>query len=232
LPTLLIILLFGYQPEKLQAGQYLLLYTVLASLPLLVALLSLARFLGWLAPAPSHLMAVALTLGFIVKSPLYLVHIWLPKAHVEAPVSARIALAGVLLKLGSYGLLMFCPLLVHPVLLIYLRISLLGSIACRLICARQWDAKRLIAFSSVVHMGVVTVGVAVGSELGYLCAVLMVVAHGVCSPLLFAIVFRLYLHRHRRLLTANRGRLSAPLGVLMLFFLLAVNIGVPPFLNL
>lgn len=75
-------------------------------------------------------------------------------------------------------------------------------------------------------------GVAVGSELGYLCALLMVVAHGVCSPLLFAIVYRLYLHSHRRLLTANRGGLSAPLGTLLLFLLLAVNIGVPPFLNL
>jgi len=81
-------------------------------------------------------------------------------------------------------------------------------------------------------MGVVTVGVAVGRELGYLCAVLIVIAHGVCSPLLFALAYRFYLVRHRRLLTANRGRLSAPIAVLRLFFLLAVNMGVPPFLNL
>jgi len=142
------------------------------------------------------------------------------------------ALAGVLLKLGSYGLLVFCPLLLHPVLLLYIRIRLLGRIACSLICTRQWDAKRLIAFSSVVHMGVVTVGVAVGRELGYLCAVLIVIAHGVCSPLLFALAYQFYLTSHRRILTANRGRLSAPLAVLGLFSLLAVNIGVPPFLNL
>ena len=75
-------------------------------------------------------------------------------------------------------------------------------------------------------------GVAVGRELGYLCAVLIVIAHGVCSPLLFALAYRFYLVRHRRLLTANRGRLSAPIAVLRLFFLLAVNMGVPPFLNL
>ena len=134
--------------------------------------------------------------------------------------------------MGSFGLLLFCPYLIHPVLLLYIRIRLLGSIACRLICTRQWDAKRLIAFSSVVHMGVVTVGVAVGREIGYLCAVIMVIAHGVCSPLLFALAYRYYLVSHSRLLTANRGRLSAPLAVLGLFFLLAVNIGVPPFLNL
>jgi len=185
-----------------------------------------------LAPGAATYLGVTLTLGFIVKRPLYLVHIWLPKAHVEAPVAARIALAGVLLKLGSFGLLLFCPYLLHPVLLLYIRIRLLGSIACRLICTRQWDAKRLIAFSSVVHMGVVTVGVVVGREIGYLCAVLIVIAHGVCSPLLFALAYRYYLVSHSRLLTANRGRLSAPLAVLGLFFLLAVNIGVPPFLNL
>lgn len=84
----------------------------------------------------------------------------------------------------------------------------------------------------MVHIGVVTVGVAVGRELGYLCSVLIVVAHGVCSPLLFALAYRYYVTRHRRLLTANRGRLSAPVSVLCLFFLLAVNMGVPPFLNL
>jgi len=168
----------------------------------------------------------------MVKRPLYLVHIWLPKAHVEAPVAARMALAGVLLKLGSFGLLLFCPLLVHPVFMFYLCLSLLGSVACSITCTRQWDIKSLIAYSSVVHMGVVTVGVAIGRELGYLCAVRIVIAHGVCSPLLFALAYRIYLYSHSRLLCANRGRLSNPLAVLALFFLLAVNIGVPPFLNL
>ena len=137
LPTLLIIMLYGYQPEKLQAGQYLLLYTVLASLPLLFSLLTLECYLGWQTPGTYSFLGVTLTLSFMVKSPLYLVHIWLPKAHVEAPVATRMALAGVLLKLGSYGLLVFCPLLLHPVLLLYMCIRLLGSIACRLICARQ-----------------------------------------------------------------------------------------------
>merc|ERR1719244_1672408 len=69
----------GYQPEKLQARQYLLLYTVLASLPLLLSLVHIPRFLCWLAPGASLCLGVALTLGFIVKRPLYLVHIWLPK---------------------------------------------------------------------------------------------------------------------------------------------------------
>jgi len=82
-------------------------------------------------------LGVTLTLGFIVKRPLYLVHIWLPKAHVEAPVSASMALAGVLLKLGSYGLLLFSPNLMHPIFLLYLCLRLLGSLACSMICTRQ-----------------------------------------------------------------------------------------------
>ena len=232
LPTLFIVLLFGYQPEKLRAAQYLLLYTVLASLPLLLSLLALTPYLGWLALPRVGYLGLTLTLGFMVKSPLYLVHIWLPKAHVEAPVAASMALAGILLKLGSYGLLLFCPLLLHPLLTLYLAVSLLGGVACARVCARQWDAKRLIAFSSVVHMGVVTVGVVVGTELGYLCAYLIVVAHGICSPLLFGAVYRFYQRRHRRLLTSNRGRLGSPIAALTLFLLLAVNMGVPPFLNL
>ena len=84
----------------------------------------------------------------------------------------------------------------------------------------------------MVHIGVVTVGVVVGSELGYLCGYLMVIAHGICSPLLFGVAYRFYLGRHSRLLTANRGRLATPLASLTLFVLLAVNMGVPPFLNL
>merc|ERR1719419_353886 len=108
------VLLYGYQPEKLQAGQYLLLYTVLASLPLFITLVTQPPFLSWLVRGSAAYLGVTLTLGFIVKRPLYLVHIWLPKAHVEAPVATSIALAGVLLKLGSFGLLLFLPVPYAP----------------------------------------------------------------------------------------------------------------------
>lgn len=232
LPTLLIVLLYGYQPEKLQASLYLLIYTVLSSLPLLLCLLSIPSYLSSLFIMPGIFSGVFLTLGFIVKTPMYIVHVWLPKAHVEAPVAGRMVLAGVLLKLGRFGLFIFCPLIHHYILLLYLIISILGRILGSYICTRQWDRKRLIAYSSVVHIGVVTIGVVRGSEIGYLCALIIVIAHGVCSPIIFAIAYLLYSNSHTRLLSSNRGLLTIPFIRLFLFLLLAINIGVPPFLNL
>ena len=150
---------------------------------------------------------------------------------MEAPVAGSIVLAGVLLKLGRYGLLVFLPKYIHNLLFIYIYLSVIGGVICRFICARQWDAKGLIAYSSVVHMGVVRVGLVCGRELGYSCALVIMVAHGICSPLLFGVAFYLYENSHTRLLSQNRGNLGAPLVTFFIFVLLAVNIGVPPFLN-
>lgn len=91
--------------------------------------------------------------------------------------------------------------------------------------------KGLIAYSSVVHMSVVNVGLITGNELGYCCALIIVVAHGVCSPLLFGLAYYIYENRHTRILALNRGNIRTPIVRLFLFLLLAVNIGVPPFLN-
>lgn len=140
-------------------------------------------------------------------------------------------LAGVLLKLGSYGLIIFLPLFTHGVLYFYLSVSLVGGVVCCFTCVRHWDTKGLIAYSSVVHIGVVSIGVLSGSDLGYYCATSIIVAHGLCSPLLFGLVFLLYTKRHTRLLVHNRGGLSNPGMCLIAFGLLSVNMGLPPFLN-
>lgn len=230
-PTLLIILLYGYQPEKLLASSYLVLYIVLSSLPMLLVILALPAYLANISASESLFTILAITLGFMVKTPMYLVHVWLPKAHVEAPVAGRMVLAGVLLKLGRYGLIVFLPFYIHGLLNIYIYLSVIGGIICCFICARQWDAKGLIAYSSVVHIGVVRVGLVCGREVGYRCALIIIVAHGICSPLLFGVAFYLYENRHTRVLTQNRGNQRASLVTFVIFALLAVNIGVPPFLN-
>jgi len=82
-------------------------------------------------------MVIALTLAFIVKSPLYGVHLWLPKAHVEAPISGRMALAGILLKLGSFGLYLVLPHGCGPMLIIFLLLSVWGRVLCGALCLRQ-----------------------------------------------------------------------------------------------
>jgi len=232
IPTLFMVFFFGYQPEKLQASIYLLLYTVLSSLPLLLLFLRCSPYLRFVSGISSIWFGLIIRLGFMVKTPIYMVHVWLPKAHVEAPVAGSIVLAGILLKLGSYGLILFCPLFTRNILILYLSLRVWGSIYCRMICIRQWDLKRLIAYSSVVHMGVVTVGVVRGLKVGYQSAVMMVVAHGVCSPILFALAYLVYNSSHTRLISRNKGTLSTPVISFFLFLLLAINMGVPPSINL
>lgn len=136
-PTLFIIILYGYQPEKLSASSYLVLYTVLSSLPMLLVLLTMPAYLFYISPCESLHTIVALSFGFIVKTPIYLVHVWLPKAHTEAPVAGSMVLAGVLLKLGRYGLLVFLPMFIHSVLLFYLCLSVVGGVVCCHTCTRQ-----------------------------------------------------------------------------------------------
>lgn len=222
IPITIIVFIFGYQPEKLQAAFSLMLYTVVGSLPLLLFILYSGIVL-----MRSALMTIPITIGFMIKTPIYLVHTWLPKAHVEAPVGGSIMLAGVLLKLGSYGLLVFLPLVVmNGILRFYFRVTMLGSTVASVICLRQGDLKLLVAYSSVVHMGVVTLGFLRGRELGYSCGFIIVLGHGLRSPFLFAFAYWLYTSSHSRLILNNRR--TWPLLILWLFTLVSLNIGVPP----
>lgn len=234
LPTLAMVLLYGYQPEKLSAGGYLLLYTALASLPLLLLLVGMPSYfsaweVGLIGPGAGW---IAATMAFIVKTPLYGVHLWLPKAHVEAPAVGRMALAGILLKLGSYGLWLMVPVGGGFLSVAFLILRVWGSLVCGVLCLRQWDIKSLIAYSSVVHIGVVRVGLLIGREVGRGAALIIVVAHGVRSPVLFRFAYHVYRYSHSRLLTRCRGGWASPLRSALFLLMIAVNIGVPPFLNL
>lgn len=151
-----------------------------------------------------HIMIVLLLGAFLVKSPVFMVHGWLPKAHVEAPVAGSIMLAGVLLKFGGYGCVLvffyFVPFR-SAVIDWLIRLVVWGGFLCSLICLRQVDVKAMIAYSSIGHISMCVRGFIRCYSLGWRGGLLLMVAHGLCSAGLFALAGYLYkLFSSRRLL--------------------------------
>uniref|UniRef100_UPI0030E48AE0 NADH dehydrogenase subunit 4 n=1 Tax=Myiopardalis pardalina TaxID=765351 RepID=UPI0030E48AE0 len=243
IPTLFLILGWGYQPERLQAGLYLLFYTLLVSLPMLLGifylynnLMTLNFFLLSNFLFDYDMLYLSLILAFLVKMPMFLVHLWLPKAHVEAPVSGSMILAGIMLKLGGYGLLrVFSFLQISGIKYnyIWISISLVGGVLISLVCLRQTDLKALIAYSSVAHMGIVLGGLMTLSYWGLCGSYTLMIAHGLCSSGLFCLANITYERLGSRSLLINKGLLNfMPSMTLWWFLLSACNMAAPPSLNL
>jgi NADH-ubiquinone oxidoreductase chain 4 len=177
---------------------------------------------------------VALMLAFLVKFPLFLTHAWLPKAHVEAPVSGSMVLAGVLLKLGGYGLYRLAFL--YSLSFVNLAVAVIGAVGGSLLgilCCRASDIKVMIAYSSVVHMALIIFNLLAQEKIGLTGAWWVILAHGLVSSAMFAGANILYERAHSRSLLLNKGFTSlGPAFSVFWFLVIIINFAGPFTLNL
>lgn len=240
-PMFLIIGIWG-GANRIYAAYKFFLYTLLGSVLMLLAMLWMANTAGTtsipalkeyaFSPQAQTLLWLAFFASFAVKMPMWPVHTWLPDAHVQAPTAGSVILAGILLKLGGYGFILFnlpmFPLASQMFAPLVFTLSVIAIVYTSLVAFRQTDMKKLIAYSSVAHMGFVTMGIFAGNEQGVQGAVFQMISHGLISGALFLCVGVVYDRMHTREI-AQYGGLTSRMpwyAAIFLMFTMA-NVGLP-----
>nr|ALO64688.1 NADH dehydrogenase subunit 4 [Halictus rubicundus] len=238
------IIKWGLGEKRLEAAYFMMFYTMFFSLPFLIFLflimnemmLDLMMMVEFKKIKMSSYFFMFMMGTFLVKIPMYMFHGWLLKAHVEAPVYSSMILASILLKLGTYGLLqmviMFYYLFMNMKFYVMM-ISLLGSVILSGVCLRQLDMKILVAYSSVVHMGILISSMLTFFKISMIGGYIIMIAHGLCSSGLFFLVNVCYQETNSRLMLINKGLMNyMPKMSMMWFLLCSSNMSAPVSLNL
>jgi NADH-quinone oxidoreductase subunit M len=237
IPMYFMIGIWGHE-RRIYAAIKFILYTMFGSILMLVAILWLYNLAGTfdltdvqaklqagivsLPPQTELLLFGAFFLAFAIKVPLFPLHTWLPDAHTEAPTAGSVILAGVMLKLGTYGMLRFClplfPDAAHRMAPLIGVLAIIGIVYGALVATVQHDLKRLVAYTSVSHLGFVVLGLFAFSTISIQGAIYQMLNHGVSTGALFLGVGMLYDRRHTHEIK-EFGGLATPMPVLMSFFL-------------
>jgi len=243
LPMYFLIGVWGGSERRYAATKFML-FTLSGSLLWLVALLYMAGKAGSFSPAvmaqaaaalpgsAQNLLFLAFAVAFAIKVPLFPLHTWLPDAHTEAPTAGSVILAGVLLKLGSYGFLRFAIPIFPDAALHFAKpmaaLSVIAIVYGALVAMMQTDIKKLVAYSSVSHMGFVMLGIASMTLIGTQGAMLQMLNHGISTGALFLLVGMIYDRAHTRRI-ADFGGVATKMPVFTAFFLIVTlsSIGLP-----